>query len=140
MLYNIIYAATSMPLGMVADRVGIKKMVFWGLMLYAAILAGFASAQGALHILLLFALYGLYKGMSDGAQRAYVAELAGPDVRGTAFGIFHTATGVMLLPASIIGGILWDKVGPEATFLYGSSLALLSLLVFVLPLRNKNSS
>jgi MFS family permease len=140
LLFNIIYAASSMPFGMVADRVGLKKMVVMGLLLYAAIFAGFAAARGVLDMWLLFSLYGIYKGMSDGAQKAYLAELAGPEVRGTAFGVFHTAAGLMLLPASIIGGVLWDSIGPEATFLYASSLSLLSVLVFVLPGSTKKPS
>jgi MFS family permease len=140
LLFNIIYATSSMPFGMAADKVGVKKMVLLGLLLYSAIFAGFAAAREALHIWLLFSLYGVYKGMSDGTQRAYIAELAGPEVSGTAFGIFHSAVGLLLLPASIIGGVLWDSIGPEATFLYSASLALLSVLIFVLPGITKNSS
>jgi MFS family permease len=140
LLFNIIYATSSMPLVMAADRIGVKKMVLLGLLLYSAIFAGFAAARGAVHIWLLYSLYGVYKGMRDGTQRAYIAELAGPEVRGTAFGVFHTAAGLMLLPASIVGGVLWDRIGPEATFLYGSSLALLSVLIFALPGITKKSS
>ena len=116
-----------------ADRVGIKKMVLAGLVFYCAVFAGFAAASEAIHVWLLFCIYGVYKGMSDGSQRAYVAELAGPDVRGTSFGIFHTAVGLMVLPASIIGGVLWDSFGPQATFIYGASLSLISVIVFALP-------
>lgn len=140
LLYNAVYAATSAPLGIVADRVGIKKMVFIGLLLYCAIFVGFAGASEALHIWLLFALFGVYKGVSDGAQRAYVAELAGAEGMGTAFGIYHTAVGLMVLPASIIGGVLWDSFGPGATFVYGASLSLLSAIVFALPLGTRPRS
>ncbi|MEK7842583.1 MAG: MFS transporter, partial [Deltaproteobacteria bacterium] len=78
----------------------------------------------------LFILYGLFKGMSEGTQRAYLASIAPPERKATAFGIYHMAVGIALLPASIVAGALWDKIGPEAAFLYGTATALLAFVLF----------
>jgi len=136
MVLNAVYAATSVPLGIIADRVGLKNMVLLGFIFYSAVYAGFAFAANATHIWILFFSYGLFKGISDGSQRAYLAQIANTTRMGTAFGIFHTAVGLTLLPASVIGGILWDKMGPAGTFLYGSALSLLAVVIFILPSRN----
>lgn len=126
LVFNIIYAVSSIPLGLLADKIGLKIMLLAGFLYYSLLYAGFAFATANLHIWFLFPLYGVYKGMSDGMQRAYLAALAPPERRATAFGVYHTAVGVMLLPASIIAGFLWDKYGPLETFLYGGVMSLIA--------------
>ncbi|MFZ3072417.1 MAG: MFS transporter [Thermodesulfobacteriota bacterium] len=138
--FNVVYASTAAPLGRMADRVGLKKMLIIGFLLYSAIYAGFAATSNAAALIALFLTYGIFKGMSDGTQRAYLAKIAAPERTGTAFGLFHTVSGIMLLPASVIGGSLWDKIGPEATFLYGSLLSMLAAIIFILPSKKRPSS
>lgn len=128
--FNIVYAASSIPLGAFADRIGIKKMILASFIYYSVIYALVAGASSPYHIWILFPLYGIYKGMSEGTLRAYTAVIAPPERRATAFGIYHTVSGLMLLPASIIAGYLWDNIGPGATFLYGSALSALAALIF----------
>lgn len=131
--FNIVYAASSIPLGAFADRIGIKKMILASFIYYSVIYALVAGASSPYHIWILFPLYGIYKGMSEGTLRAYTAVIAPPERRATAFGIYHTVSGLMLLPASIIAGYLWDNIGPGATFLYGSALSALAALIFHKP-------
>ena len=131
LIYNIVYASSAIPIGVIADRLGIKKMVLAGFIFYSIVFGLVAMATSQVHIWLLFPLYGLYKGMSDGTQRAYLAAISPRDNKATAFGVYHTVVGAMLLPASIIAGYLWDKSGPEATFLFGAALSLIAAAVFI---------
>lgn len=130
--YNIVYAATSTPLGALADRVGVKNMIMASFLFYAAVYAGVGLSTSPVHIWLLFPLYGVYKGMTEGTQKAYLAAIAPPTHKATAFGVYHMVSGIMLLPASIIAGSLWDSAGPGATFFYGSAMAVLATIVFAL--------
>ncbi|MEE8185719.1 MAG: MFS transporter [Thermodesulfobacteriota bacterium] len=132
LLFNVVYFSSSMPLGIMADRIGMKTMIAAGFLLYSLIYFGFAFATQPNQIWLLFGLYGIFRGISDGTQRAYLATLAPSERRATAFGIYHMAVGISLLPASIVGGLLWDRIGPEATFLFGSLTALVALIIFTL--------
>jgi len=81
---------------------------------------------------LLFALYGIYLGMTQGALSALVADIVPSDLRGTVFGLINLAIGVTLLPASIIAGVLWDHYSPAAAFSVGSVLATFGTLVLLL--------
>lgn len=130
LVFNLVYSLSSTPMGILADKIGMRKMILLGFLFYAGIYAGLAFAANQFHIWGLFILYGLFKGMSEGAQRAYLASIAPPERKATAFGIYHTAVGLALLPASIIAGALWDKIGPEATFLYGTATGLTAFILF----------
>lgn len=125
-----------MPLGMIADKIGMRKMIILGFVLYSVVYFGFGIADSSFYVLPLFCLYGIFKGMSEGTQRAYVAALAPPERKATAFGVYHTVSGIALLPASIIGGILWDRIGADATFFYGAATGLLSAILFIALIRN----
>ena len=131
LVFNIVYAASSIPIGIAADRIGIRKTLIASFIYYSAIFLAFAFSTEAVHAWILFPLYGIYKGMSDGTQRAYLATLAPKESKATAFGVYHTVVGLTLLPASVIAGYLWDTTGPGATFLYGSALSLLAAVIFV---------
>ena len=99
------------------------------------IYAGFALANAAWQTWLLFAVYGLYLGMSQGVLLAMVADKVPEDQRGTAFGFVNLATGITLLPASLVAGMLWDKVSPAAPFLLGAAFALLAALFLIIGLK-----
>lgn len=137
LVFNIVYAASATPMGALADRVGIKNMVMVSFIYYSVIYALVGLSSSAIHIWLLFPLYGIYKGMSEGTQRAYLASLAPPERKATAFGVYYTVSGLMLLPASVIAGFLWDKAGPATTFFYGSLMSILSAVFFALSGRGK---
>ena len=130
LVFNIIYAAISVPIGRVADKIGLRRTVLAGLFYCAVIYAGFAVATTSVHIWILFPLYGVYKGLTDGVQRAYLASITPPDKKATTFGAYHTMTGLGALPASIMAGWLWDAHGAHIAFLYGAVLAVIAALIF----------
>jgi len=133
-LFNFVYAAASIPLGSLSDRIGREKVIMLGWLAYALAYFGFALADTAWQAWLLFAFYGLYYATTEGVAKAFVADMVGSEQRGRAYGIYNTAIGLVALPASFIAGILWDKVSPAAPFYFGASFALaafLALLLFV---------
>jgi len=132
---HVVKSASSVPGGMLSDRIGRKPALLAGWVVFAVAYAGFASATTAWHVWALFAVYGLFFGLTEGAQRALVADMVVPEKRGTAFGWFHLAVGLGALPASVLFGLIWDRVGPHAAFLTGGSLAIAAavVLMFVVP-------
>lgn len=132
-LYNISYAGLSMPAGIHSDRIGRKPVLVAGLLIFALVYAGFAAARDAWAVWPLFVVYGAYIAFTEGIGKAYVSDLVPSERRGTAMGLYNASTGVMLLLSSVIGGALWDLVGPAATFAFGAStaaLAAVALLAF----------
>jgi MFS family permease len=133
--FNVVYALASLPAGLVSDRLGRKGLIIAGWSIYALAYLGLGLASAAWQVWLLFALYGLYYGVAEGVSRAFVADLVPPEKRGTAYGLYHTAVGLSLLPASLIAGWLWHLIGPEAPFYFGAGTAALAVLAMVLLIR-----
>jgi len=131
MLFNVVYASFSLPAGMLSDRVGRRPVIASGYCIFGFTSVGFASATSAWQVLPLFALYGVFMGFVEGVQRAYVADLVVPQLRGTAMGGFHTATGLALLPASVIAGVLWEVIGSWAAFAFAAVLSFVAALLIV---------
>ena len=130
-LYNGIYALVSYPAGVLSDRFGRWKLMAIGWALYVVVYAGFTKAT-ATTVFPLFALYGVYIALTHGVGKALIAEAAPPDRKATALGFFQMSTGLTTILASIVAGLLWDKVSPSAPFYFGSGIALLSLLLLPL--------
>jgi MFS family permease len=130
LFYNLVYSLSSLPAGMAADRFGKKRVVFAGFLLFSLVYFGFAVSSSAKAMWGLFGLYGLFMGMTEGIQKAFLATIIPEDFKATAFGIYNTAIGLALFPASLIGGWLWDNVSPSATFYYGAATAFLSSVLF----------
>lgn len=120
-LYNVIYAGTSPYLGGLADRLNKKIVVIFGLIVFSMVYFGFAIVTSSWMIIFLFATYGLYAAATDGVGKAYAVDLVSKDAKGFGLGLLGAVTGVMALGASIVAGVLWDKVGPHATFYYGAA-------------------
>jgi MFS family permease len=116
------------PLGALADRIGRTPTILAGWAVYAGVYRAFGRVRTPGGIFAVFGIYALYYALTEGAQRAYVADVAGPEARGRAFGLFYLATGIAALPASILFGLLWEKLGPAAAFDIGAGIALLSTL------------
>ena len=125
---NVVYSSTAYPIGKLSDSIGRRGLLTGGLLLYALVYAGFAFATTPWQIWILFATYGLHLGLTQGILLALVSDQVGPDHRGTAFGFANLVTGIALLPASMLAGILWQHVGPYATFLAGSAFAVVSAI------------
>lgn len=130
--FNVIYAALATPAGALSDRVGRRVMLIGGYAIFALVYLGFAVAGGpggGVQAVGLFLVYGVYYALTEGVQRALVVDLVPSGLRATALGTFSTATGVALLPASLVAGILWDRVSPAAPFYYGAALATLAVIL-----------
>ena len=130
--FNLVYALTAIPAGILSDRIGRKRIILAGFILFGFIYWGFASASEQKHIWGLFLLYGVFMGLTEGIQKAYLGTIIPDKFRATGYGIFNTFTGIAIFPASVIGGWLWDKYGSHATFYYGSITAFLSAFLFIL--------
>jgi MFS family permease len=131
LLFNLVYSMSSIPAGIAADRFGRKRVILVGFMLFAIIYYGFAIVKDTTVIWVLFSLYGIFMGLTEGIQKAFLATIIPPDFKATAFGVYNTAVGLAMFPASFIGGWLWDHVSPSATFYYGAIMAGLSAVLFV---------
>ena len=139
MLFNLVYSLSSVPAGMAADRFGRKRVILLGFVLFAILYYGFAVVGTPSTIWVLFAFYGLFMGLTEGIQKAYLATIIPADFKATAFGVYTTAVGLATFPASLIGGWLWDHVSPAATFYFGAATAGVSavlFIVFILVIRN----
>ena len=124
--HHLVKAAAGTHGGRLSDRWGKRAAIVSGWTVYAAAYAGFAAATTARQVWALFAVYGLFYALTEGAERALVADLCDADTRGRAFGLFHAVTGGMLLPASVLTGALWQSHGPGLALGFGAGLAALA--------------
>jgi len=134
-VFNLVYTLISTPAGALSDKIGRRKVIIGGWLVYAVIYLGFALAQKPWHIWGLYVAYGLYYGLAYGTAKAMVADLVAPELRGTAYGTYNAILGIIDFPASLIAGLLWQGVGgwsgfgPSAPFLFGSGLAFLAAIL-----------
>lgn len=134
-MFNLIYALVSTPAGSLSDRIGRRRLIIGGWLVYAAIYLGFALAQTAWQVWILYVAYGLYYGLAYGTANALVADLVPDNLRGTAYGTYNAVIGLLAFPASFIAGLLWQGIGnwhgfgPSAPFLFGGVLALVAALL-----------
>jgi MFS family permease len=136
--FNLVYTLVSTPAGSLSDRLGRRRVIAGGWLVYALIYFGFALAGQGWHIWVLYAIYGVYYGLAYGTSKAMVADLVPEALRGTAYGTYNAVLGILDFPASLIAGILWSGVGawagfgPAAPFFFGGTLALLAALALML--------
>jgi MFS family permease len=131
-LMSLVYALSAYPLGRLADRMSHMKLLAVGLVVLIAADLALARAQGLAAVALGVALWGLHLGMSQGLLATMVADAAPAQLRGTAFGFFNLASGIAMLAASVLAGLLWDRLGPGASFYAGAVFALAALLMLAL--------
>ena len=129
--FHVVKMLAAMPFGTLSDRIGRRGVIIAGWGVYALAYAGFGLVSSELQIWLLFAWYGLFYGMTEGVEKAYLSDLARPEERGSAFGWYNFAVGIGALPASIIFGLIWQKISPQAAFGFGAGLALLAALLLL---------
>jgi len=136
-MFNAVYTLVSTPAGSLSDRVGRRKVIVGGWLAYAAIYTGFAGAGAGWHVWVLYALYGVYYGLTYGTTKAMVADIVPAELRGTAYGTYNAVLGLLDFPASLIAGLLWQGVGrwqglgPSAPFLFGAALSLTAALLMI---------
>jgi MFS family permease len=139
--FNAVYTIIASPAGALSDRIGRRAVLIAGWLVYGLIYLGFAAANTGAQIWLFYGVYGLYYALTEGASRAFVADLVPQEQRGTAYGLFHAGVGLAALPASLIAGILWQGLGgwsgfgPAAPFFFGAILSLLAVVLFVVWVR-----
>ena len=135
MLFNGVKMVLSTPCGMFSDRHGRRRTILMGWFLYGLVYLGFALANTPGQVVWLFASYGVFYALTEGVERAFVADLVPPALRGTGYGWFHLAVGLAALPASLLFGLLWNLWGSAAAFLTGALLAWLALVLLALWVR-----
>ncbi len=137
LVYNIVYGLVSYPAGKLSDLIGRKRLLVAGYFFYGLVYLGFAAVTGGDRgwlMWMLFGVYGLYSGFTEGVEKALIADLAPSDIRATAIGLHATILGIGLFPASLIAGELWQHVGASATFYFGAATGIVAAvgLLFVL--------
>lgn len=125
--------------GDLSDRLGRRRLIVSGWILYAAVYAGFAFVSNEVSVWILFLIYGIYFGLSEGAEKALVADLVRPEQRGTAYGLYNLAFGITVLPASLLMGELWSWRGPRTAFLVSAVLGTSAALLLMLLIKTKPS-
>jgi len=126
LVFNIVYALASFPAGVLSDRIGRRVLLVAGYAVYGAVYLGMAAAGPGLAVWLLFGLYGLYSGATEGVEKALVAEMAPAEKKASLLGLHATLVGIGLFPASFLAGLLWKYIGPSAPFYFGGILGILA--------------
>lgn len=140
MIFNTVSVIFAIPAGKLSDKKGRERFITLGFMIYAVVYLMFGSSNHIGVLVSGFVLYGVYSALTDSCQKALVSDIAGKEVKGTAFGIYHAVLGITLLPASLIAGILYDKVSAGAPFYFGAGMALMaSVLMFIFILTSSKS-
>ena len=128
--YNLIGAALSLPFGGLSDRVGRRALLLAGYLLYAISYGAAAFAPTRAGAITAFVVLAAHSALIEGQSRSLIADLVPRERRATAFGTYHAAVGAALLPASIVAGLLWERVGPQAPFALGATLAVAAAILF----------
>ena len=125
---NLVKSVFGTWLSGLSDKIGRKPLIVAGWLLYAAVYFGFSRATVAWHAWALVGAYGLFYAMTEGTEKALVADIVPQARRGVAFGWYNLAIGLGALPASLIFGAIWDRVGAPTAFMFGASLAFLAAI------------
>ena len=136
-IYNITASILAIPAGKRSDKVGRKRVLVAGYIVFSIVYLGFAFAFNKVFMILLFVLYGVYTAMIAGVERAYIAEISPKELKGTMLGLQSTVVGIALLPASIIAGALWNGFGPMVTFVFGSTMSFLAAIILMFFMKEK---
>ena len=130
----------SIPGGTLSDRIGRRRVMILGWTLYGLVYLGFAFASKTYHIWVLFFIYGLFFGLAEGTERAWVADLVEESKRGTAYGVYHFFIGMAALPASLLMGLIWKAIGVQWAFSFGAVMALIAALLAILLLGGQDKA
>ncbi|MCX5704840.1 MAG: MFS transporter [Candidatus Omnitrophica bacterium] len=128
--YNVVYCLAAYPAAWLSDKIGRKKLLVAGYFFYGVVYLGFALNHSLQNLWVLFGMYGLYIGFTEGVEKALVVDIAPVKLRATAIGLHATLVGIGLLPASILAGLLWKFLGPQAAFYFGAIMGLLASVGF----------
>jgi MFS family permease len=133
---SIVSVLLAIPIGSLSDKIGKEKILVVGFLIYAIVYYGFGAADHVGTIITLFALYGFYSAATDGIQKAFISDIVDKNKQGTGLGIYNALLGVTLLPASLIAGLLYDKVNSSIPFYFGATTAIVSAILMFFFARN----
>ena len=131
-IMNVVYAVSAYPSGRLADRMSHKKLLAAGLAVLILSDLVLAQAQGLAAVVAGVVLWGLHMGLTQGLLATMVAGAAPDHLRGTAFGFFSLVSGIAMLIASVLAGLLWDEIGAATTFHAGAAFSVLALVILFL--------
>lgn len=135
--FNLVAAVASYPAGNLSDKLGRRNILIISLFIFIITYFGFATSRNFLVIAVLFILYGAYQGIFRAVGKAMATDLIPSHLRSTGIGIYSTVIGLTSLVAGIIGGQLWDKINPSATFIYGLSFAVIGVIALLVLTKNR---
>ena len=138
--YNSTASVLSFPLGKLSDKIGRKILLVSGYMVFSLVYLGFALVGDKPFMMMLFVLYGVYTAMIAGVERAFVAEIAPAELKGTMLGLQSTVAGIALLPASVITGLLWNAFGMVVPFVFGSLMSFIAALILMVFMGKKTAN
>lgn len=135
---SVVKSASSIPGGTLSDRVGRKPLIVGGWIVYSIVYILLAKANAAWQLWALFAVYGVYFGLTEGVEKAMVADLVPAERRGSAYGWYNFTVGLGALPASALFGVVWERWGAAAAFQMGAVIAALAAVAMLLVVREPN--
>lgn len=142
MIFNTVSVLLAIPMGKLSDKIGREKFIIFGFLVYAIVYYCFGRFNSINIFIFLFMLYGFYSALTDGSQKVMISDIVSKDLKGTGYGIYHAVLGITLLPASVIAGLLYDKVNSNAPFYFGSvmaSIATILMIIFTILGKEKNN-
>jgi len=128
-LYNVSQSIFATPAGYLSDKLGARKIFAGGLLVFAFVYLLFGLAKESMWLWFLFPIYGIYIAATDGVSKAYISEFVSKRESGTFFGAYYTVSAIGTFFASVFGGLLWSRINPSATFIYGSIMAFLAFTI-----------
>jgi MFS family permease len=136
-LFTFVASVFSLPFGSMSDKIGRKTLLVAGYFVFSLVYLGFATATGKVFLFAMFVLYGIYTAMITGVERAYIAEIAPKELKGTMLGLHSTVAGIALLPASVITGVLWTAFNPFTAFVFGAALSSIAAIILLVCMQKK---
>jgi len=132
MIFNTVSVFLAIPIGKISDKKGREILIILGFLVYSIVYYLFGRFNSLNVFIFLFGLYGLYSALVDGSQKALISDIVSKDLKGTGYGLYHAILGITLLPASLIAGLLYDKVNSNAPFFFGSFMALIASILMII--------
>ncbi len=138
-LYNLVFALAAWPLGSLADKLGMKKTMLFGLGLFVIVYAGFGINTSLAGFVLLFVLYGLYAASTDGVSKALISNMVPKSETASAIGTYAGLSSIMVLLASTLAGVIWKYISPQAVFIISAAgVAIATGYLFTLTIKEKH--
>jgi MFS family permease len=129
--FHIVKTISSTPSGIVSDSLGRKNTILTGWLIYCFVYFGFALATKTYHAWILFGFYGLFYGLTEGVEKAFISDMVPDSARGTGYGFYNLSLSIGALPSSLIMGLIWDKAGPFWAFSFGAAMSVLAALILM---------